>query len=243
MMMILAGKKIEVEPLYSFLEEYCEGYLVSGCKEADLVVKISQADIDFEREKSAAEDALQGIPVRKFSDAYLETLAVYRKIAEWMPTQDTMLFHGSVVAVDGNGYLFAAKSGTGKSTHTRLWRELFKERAQMINDDKPLLNISEDKVVAFGTPWNGKHRLGTNASAPLKGLCVLRRGKENKIRRADSREIYPVLLQQTYRPANAIAMAQTLRLLDLLEKTVPVYVLECNMELEAARVAYEKMCE
>ena len=77
----------------------------------------SQEDIDFEREKSASEDEVEGIPTRHFSDSYLEELAVYRKIAEKMIDYDTILFHGSVIAVDGIGYLFTAKSGTGKSTH------------------------------------------------------------------------------------------------------------------------------
>ena len=95
----------------------------------------TQSDIDFEREKSAREDTKEGIPIRHFSDAYLETLAVYRKIADHLLSCDTLLFHGSVIAVDGEGYLFTAKSGTGKSTHTRLWREYFGERAVMVNDE------------------------------------------------------------------------------------------------------------
>ena len=84
-------------------------------------------------------------------DDYLETLAVCRKIAERMPEYDTFLFHGSCIAVDGVGYLFTAKSGTGKSTHTRLWRELLDNRATMVNDDKPLIRIADDGLVIYGT--------------------------------------------------------------------------------------------
>ena len=65
--------------------------------------------------------------MRKYSDIYLETMAVYRKIEDKLLDYDTILFHGSAVAVDGVGYLFTAKSGTGKSTHTRLWREMLSE--------------------------------------------------------------------------------------------------------------------
>ena len=86
---------------------------------------------------------------------------------------DTILFHGSAVAVDGIGYLFTAKSGTGKSTHTRLWRELFGERAVMLNDDKPLIKVSENGIIVYGTPWDGKHRLSTNTFVPLKGICFM----------------------------------------------------------------------
>jgi serine kinase of HPr protein (carbohydrate metabolism regulator) len=65
-----------------------------------------------------------------------------------MPYYDTFLFHGSAIAVDGVGYLFTAKSGTGKSTHARLWRELLGARAVMVNDDKPLLRVTEGRSAA-----------------------------------------------------------------------------------------------
>lgn len=134
------------------------------------------------RENVLREKRIRTDQAAEYTDAYLETLAVYRKIAEWMPMYNTLLFHGSVIAVDGKAYLFTAKSGTGKSTHTRLWREYFGERAVMINDDKPLLRITQEGVFAYGTPWDGKHRLSTNISAPLAGICILRRGNDNSIR-------------------------------------------------------------
>ena len=117
----IADKTIAVTSIYNEVHEYCADYLTD--EPADYSVTTTQADIDFEREKSAREDEVEGIPIRHFSDSYLEELAVYRKIAEEMISYDTILFHGSVIAVDGVGYLFTAKSGTGKSTHTRLWRE------------------------------------------------------------------------------------------------------------------------
>ena len=166
----LAEKRIHIRPLYAMIKEYCKDYIVADDTEDAMCFHIAttQSDIDFEREKSAREDIKEGIPIRRFSDAYLETLAVYRKIADHLLSCDTLLFHGSVIAVDGEGYLFTAKSGTGKSTHTRLWREYFGERAVMINDDKPLLRITDSDVTAYGTPWDGKHRLSTNTAVPLR---------------------------------------------------------------------------
>ena len=106
-------------------------------------------------------------------DDYLETLAVCRKIAERMPEHNTFLFYGSCIAVDGAGYVFTAKSGTGKSTHTRLWRELLDNRATMVNDDKPLIRIADDDAIIYGTPWDGKHPLSHNIAVPLKAICIL----------------------------------------------------------------------
>ena len=201
----------------------------------------TQSDIDFEREKSAREDIKEGIPIRHFSDAYLETLAVYRKIADHLLSRDTLLFHGSVIAVDGEGYLFTAKSGTGKSTHTRLWREYFGERAVMVNDDKPLLHITDSGVTAYGTPWDGKHRLSTNTAVPLKGICILTRDTTNHIEQAEPHDTYPMIVQQTNRSLTADGMKQTLSFIDRMLNVVPVYRLGCNMDIEAARVAYEGM--
>ncbi|MDO5336560.1 MAG: hypothetical protein Q4E89_03725 [Eubacteriales bacterium] len=204
-------------------------------------VQICPSDISFEKEKSAHEDEVEGIPVRQFSDKYLETLAVYRKIARKLLEFDTLLFHGSVVAVDGTGYLFTAKSGTGKSTHTRLWRQLFGSRAVMANDDKPLLKITDNGVIAYGTPWNGKHRLGSNISIPLRAICILGRGETNHIQSILKSAAFPMLVQQSYRPSDAGDMRKILSLADRLGSNVRLYKLTCNMEQEAAWIAFEGM--
>lgn len=234
----IADKVVEVNSIYDEVHEYCSDYQTD--EPADYSVTTTQADIDFERQKSAREDEIEGIPIRHFSDSYLEELAVYRKIAEKMLDFDTVLFHGSVVAVDDVGYLFTAKSGTGKSTHTRLWREYFGDRAVMVNDDKPLLHIA-DTVTAYGTPYNGKHRLGTNTSVPLKAICILTRSADNHIEPITREQAYTMLLQQVYRPAGMLKMAKTLELVDRLADSVKLYKLDCNMDISAAKIAFEGM--
>ena len=235
----IAGHKVTVNPIHQDMALYCKDYLWEG--EGDFSISISQADIAFEREKSMREDLLEGIPVRQFSDAYLETLAVQRKIAEELFRFDTLLFHGSVIAVDGVGYLFTAKSGTGKSTHTRFWREVFGDRAVMVNDDKPFLRITENGVLACGSPWNGKHGLGSNITVPLKAICILERGEENKIQPLSPKEALFMLLQQSNRPRNPQHMICYMDLLDKLSNGVSFYRLACNMTPQAAVVAYEAM--
>ena len=234
----IADKVVEVTSIHAEVHEYCSDYLTD--EPVDYSVTTTQADIDFERQKSAREDEIEGIPTRQFTDSYLEELAVYRKIAEIMLDFNTVLFHGSVIAVDGVGYLFTAKSGTGKSTHTRLWREYFGDRAVMVNDDKPLLHIA-DTVTAYGTPYNGKHRLGTNTSVPLKAICILTRAEDNHIEAITREQAYTMLLQQVYRPADMLKMAKTLELVDRLADSVKLYRLVCNMDISTARVAYEGM--
>lgn len=234
-----ANLSIEIHAIHPEVYALCEAYRAGGAP--DFTVSTTQSDIAFEREKSAREDALEGIPTRWFSDGYLETLAVYRKIAEKLPEYDTFLFHGSCIAVEGVGYLFTAKSGTGKSTHTRLWRELLGNRAKMVNDDKPLIYLAQDEAIVYGTPWDGKHHLSNNIAVPMKAICILERSAENRIREITSSEALPMLLQQVYRPMNAAAMARTLNLIDRLAGHVKLYRLGCNMNIEAAKVAYDAM--
>lgn len=234
----IADKVVSVSSNYENFHINSSDYLTDA--PADYALTVTQADIEYEREKTAREDALQGIPARHYSDGDLEGLAVYRKIAEKMADYDTVLFHGSAVAADGAGYLFAAGSGTGKSTHTRLWRAYFGDRAVMINDDKPLIRIA-GTITVFGTPYNGKHRLGTNTSAPLKAICFLSRSAENHIVPVAAEEAYPQLLQHVYRPADLQKMKKILDLMDLLSDGVKFYQLGCNMDLSAAKVAFEGM--
>lgn len=235
----IADRVAAVAAMFSSTRDYCEAYL---CDDApDFAVTVSPEDILYERERSDRELALEGLPPRDFTDAYLEITAVQRKVAEELFRYDTLLFHGSVVAVDGAAYLFTAKSGTGKSTHTRLWREVFGSRAVMINDDKPFLRVKEQGVIAYGSPWNGKHRLGCNASAPLRAICILERGTENRIQPIAAKDAVNMLIQQSHKPRSRKLMLHYMRLLDKLAAGVVFYRLECNMEPEAARVAYEAM--
>ncbi len=245
-MLRLAGRCMGVSALYDDTARYCENYIMDptdSANAAEFTVTMSQADIDFERMKAARQDELEGIPVRKLSDGYLELTAVQRKIAEELFRYDTLLFHGSVVAVDGAAYLFTAKSGTGKSTHTRLWRELLGDRAVMVNDDKPFLEITEDGVIAYGSPWNGKHRLGSNVAVPLKAICILERAEANHIQSIPPKYALTTLIQQSSRPMNGALMGKYMDLIDGLSRKVNFYRMGCNISLDAAKLAYETMSQ
>lgn len=224
-----ADINVEITAVHPFIHSFCRDYL--ACEPADFSIEITQSDIEFER--SLAEHST-------VSDSYLESLAVYRKIAEIMPNYSAFLMHGSAIAVDGQGYVFAAASGTGKSTHTRLWRELLGNRAVMINDDKPLIRVHSDgAAVMYGTPWDGKHRLSRNTAVPLKAICFLRRAEDNTIQEMPRKAAIPMMIERVYRPTNTEALSKTLTLID--KMNVRFYCLDCNMDLSAAKLAYETM--
>lgn len=218
----------------------CRDYAVD--MPAQTVIEMTEADIERERGFAMVDAACSGEECEKLPRAYLESLAVYRKIATHATERGMFLFHCSSVAVDGEAYAFTAKSGTGKSTHTSIWRKVFGERAVVINDDKPIIGIKDGVATVYGTPWNGKHGRGKNISMPLKAICFLARGEENRIKPVtDKARILTGLLNQTYRPKHADALKNTLGLLDGLMEAVSFYALECNMDDEAAWVSYRAM--
>lgn len=175
-----------------------------------------------------------------FSEAYLESLALYRKLLERMSLDDVMMFHCSALTLDGRAYLFTAPSGTGKSTHAGLWRKRFGERVVMVNDDKPLLGVRGEKIIVYGSPYSGKEQLQTNTAAPVDGIVVLYQNPENIIRPLDAREAFPHLLIQSHRPRNAEGMHHILDILNRMTG-LPVYSLGCTISDEAVRMAYQAL--
>jgi hypothetical protein len=179
--------------------------------------------------------------LRKVTEPFLERLAIQRKFAEELMRRKILMVHGSAVAVDGVGYIFTAACGTGKSTHTRLWREVFGSRAVMINDDKPFIRLDGPAVTVCGAPWSGKHGLENNLEVPLRGICLLERGKENQISPMLPDRVPEVTknlrwFMETHRIPQFDALAAELT------RRVPLWYLNCNMEPEAPRISHAAMC-
>lgn len=224
---------IEVSHRGQLFYDKCKDYLTNE----EPKFHILATDEDLQYEQDCAEDGVE------YTKSYLEYIALYRLFCEKSVDYGVFLCHGSVVEVDGKAYLFTAPSGTGKSTHTKLWREVFKDRAIMINDDKPLLRIEDDAVYAYGTPWDGKHGLSTNKRSPLVGICFLYQDKENHIEKITAEKAVGLLMNQIYRPRNVEGLIKTMDFVDQLMKKVPMYKMGCNISTKAVKMAYDTMCK
>lgn len=244
---IFAQQLVEIDSVYDYIHRMCRDYLapdvLPASVSADDVVAVRTNPEEIRREQVLSDEEMryEGHPEVKYPEPYLETLAVYRQMCDALPARGVMLMHGSVIAVDGRAYMFTAASGTGKSTHVRLWRELFGSRAVMVNDDKPLLRVCDGRVIIYGTPWDGKHHLSTNIAVPLAGICILQRGEQNRIERIAGEDAFPMLVQQSYRPANTEGFMAVMDMLGTLAEQVPMYRLWCNMDPEAAVVSSRGM--
>ena len=237
--MKIAGHTARVTSLFESTPQYFRPYLSADPPEFSITV--TREDIAFEQADLLEEAHRDGFRPRVFTDPFLERAAIQRAFAEYLFHFGILLFHGSAIALDGEGFLFTAHSGTGKSTHTRLWRQVFGDRAVMINDDKPFLEIKPDGVWIHGSPWSGKHGLDTNICVPLKGICVLERGQENRINPAAPEEVLPMLQKQAYAPLSADTQPAFLSLVNDLSRKIPLWKLSCNKEPHAATTAWEAM--
>ena len=234
----IAGLVAQIRPLFGSTREYFRRYLSE--KPPQIFLAVSEGDLTYEQaclDREAEEEALKK---RKFTAPFLERAAIQRKLTRGLLDCDTLLLHGSTVAVDGRAYLFAAACGTGKSTHTRLWREAFEARAVMINDDKPFLRMLPEGVLACGSPWSGKHGLDTNISVPLQGICILRRGQENAICPLPAEEAVPLLCHYACLPGEALS-PEAEALVKELAARVPLWQMRCNREQQAAVLAHAAM--
>ena len=236
----IAGQVARVTSLFDSSRDYCARYLTEEKEGFSVVVK--REDMEFEQAALLAEAQEEGMRPRTFTDPFLDRAAIQRAVAEHLFAWDTLMLHGSLVAVDGEGYLFiAARCGTGKSTHTRLWRQLLGERAVIVNDDKPFLRLTETGVFACGAPWSGKHGLDTNITVPLKGICLLERGTENTIRPAAPEDLLPTLLKESYCPLSEEKTSRHRLLVEKLAEAVPLWCMACTKDISAARMAFGAM--
>ena len=235
--MNIAGHTALVHSLFDSTKDYCKNYLTED--EPEFTITVTKEDLSFEQAELLAEAKAEGMKPRKFTDPFLDRAAIQRAFADWLFERNILLCHGSTVAVDGRAYLFTARCGTGKSTHTRLWREVFGDRAAMVNDDKPFLTLTDAGVLASGAPWSGKHGLDTNITVPLGGICILERGPENAIFPMEPEDALPRLLHETHCPAGREDEFQNL--VTRLARTVPLWRMTCTKAPQAAQVAHSAM--
>ncbi len=223
---------IEIHYRYAYIRKQCEAWI---CKEEtiepDMVIEVSEEDILKEKEEAE-------VPV---TEGYCESICIYRAIARKLTAFSAFVMHGAVVELDGEAYVFAARSGVGKTTHTKLWIKYFEGKASYINGDKPVMRWRDDRLYAYGTPWMGKENFGCQRCAPVKAVCFLERGLENEIRRAEDSEIVNRLFQQILLPVKQDEVIVFMEMMDRMAVQIPFYLLKCNISLEAVETAYEAM--
>lgn len=226
----MADLVIAIHNRYRYVEEQCREY-VTDETDVDFHVEVSEEEIRKEQREASIPCGLD----------YCESICVYRRISNTLIEYDAFLLHGACIERDGEVYAFCAKSGTGKSTHLMLWKKMYGDQVRIINGDKPILRRNHGVFYVYGTPWCGKEGWNINTSAPIKSLCFLERGKDNEIETLPGEQVMKRLGHQILMPKAPDQMIRYLDLMDDLIRQTSCYLLHCNMEKDAARVAYEGM--
>ncbi len=229
-----ADFKIEINNRYERIVRQCADY-EAEFDTPDLTVGMT--DADFAYEHSVADGT--------YSDAYIETIGVYRKLAEWLPKNNAFLLHSVAVDVEGTGIAFAAHSGTGKTTHMRLWKQYLGDKMTVVNGDKPIVRFFADEECpyAYGTPWNGKEGMGQNMRTPMKHICFIERAKENSCVPMLSGEAVDLIFNQVYMPKDPMAVLSTMQLINRFIGRCRLWKIRCNMDISAAETAYKAIFE
>lgn len=226
----IAGITAELHHTYPYVESLCRDYL---CQTDMPDIKASTTNEEIEAEMALAENG--GSPQTA------ESICLYRKIAEQLYRFDALLMHGAVIGYKGKAYAFIAPSGTGKSTHIRLWKRCIGNEVFPVNGDKPILRLENGVFTAYGTPWAGKEGWQQNIGLPLGGICIVSRGRANSIEKLTPDRSLAKLMRQIYIPPMMPAAISTMELVDKLVANVPVYRLFCDMSEEAVKTSFEAM--
>ena len=226
----IAGLRVEIANKHAYTTKFCGAYLSENQDlPAHLTASVTDAELQEEREASPG-----------FSDGYIENICLYRSICMQLPTVNRFLLHASILEYDGKAYAFLGKSGTGKSTHTKLWLKFLPD-ARVLNGDKPILEFANKEFYAHGTPWQGKENWGYNGRAKLFGLCFLEQAKENSVEKLSISETSARIFQQILLPQDENNVIATLDLIDKLVATVPAYLLKCNISEEAVQCSFQAL--
>ena len=224
---LIADFVTEFDPKYKVLDMLTKSFEYHGERETDIKLNISEKNIKKLLNRMTSESIID------YAEEFAYATAFNRAIIKY----GAMLVHSSAILYRGGAYLFAARSGVGKSTHTRLWQDAFGGDVQIINDDKPVVRIFEDKCIAYGTPFDGGSGIANNVSAPLKAVVFLERGDSNTVRKAETPEILTNLYFSTTKYVSKKTAELMLLNFEKLINLCDFYILTCNTDISAAYTA------
>lgn len=227
---VIAGLKTEYNVRGELLRERSKSYKADfDDSETEIKLNIKEDFIKMKKEE---------IPYLSLDEhEYMWTCeAFYNELLR----HNGMMLHSSCVEKDGFAYLFSARSGTGKSTHTHLWLKNL-EGTRIINDDKPALIYDNGKWYACGTPFSGKTDENIDVKIPVRAITFLHRSEKNTVKKILPFQAVSLLIEQTIKPADRSLAENMLELADLLLREVPVFSLGCNLQDDAAVVAYNEI--
>ena len=223
-----ADINIKVNNKYSFFSELCKEYLVV-CDTPDITIDIPDSDIKNE----------MAINPMAQNEGYIESICAYRNIVKNIAGFDAFMLHGAVFTAEDRCIALLAHSGTGKTTHLKLWMHLLGDKLTVINGDKPIVRFICGKPYAYGTPFNGKENIGTKSRAELTDICFIERSETNSVEEKSPLYSLDLIMDQIIMPNKSQDVYRVLGLIDQLINHCKIWLIKCNMDIHAAKIAYK----
>ena len=227
----IAGVIVEMNPMFDRTISQAKPYLTTSLNSPDISIELTIEKLEEIKKR------YNHLDLEEIEYIFLGQL-FYRHILK----HNGILLHSSCVVKDNQAYLFSAPSGTGKSTHTNLWLEEFKD-AFILNDDKPAIIYKDNTLYAAGTPFSGKHDISKNTLVPIKGICFIERSSNNWIKEISSKQAIFEILNQTERIPYEEDMNLILEHISNIVKNTKIYKMGCNISIEAVYTSYNKMSQ
>ena len=212
------------------VEKFFSNYISNATPQVSF--EITEDEIEYETQ----------LAKKKYTRFNSELTAMLRKFSRWTLDSNAFLLHSALIDVDGIGVAFAAKSGTGKTTHLRLWQQLLGNRVIVVNGDKPIIRFFEEEQypIGYGTPWNGKEGYGINGKTAIKHFCFIERSETNSCEKIEISQMLNSFFDQIYLPkSEPIVISKMLSFANEFFKNITVWKIKCNMDISAAKVAYD----
>ena len=242
----LVEEEVEEDcPLAEFLEEDVNDMGHTCLYRVGDRYRVTVRYAEFEHVMEAGSDFRQVSARLKWEDPYVPSVlcSMLRIVfAQAALLHSAVSLHSSTVVKDGKAYMFMGRSGTGKSTHSRLWLEHL--GAALLNDDNPIVRIVDGKALVYGSPWSGKTPCYKDKSAPIAAMVRLAQAPENRFERKSEIEAFAILLPG----CSVLRFDRNLygnlceTLIELAEM-VCVGEMRCLPDMDAARTCWEGVNE
>ena len=218
----LAGHVLRIGTKYLQTGVSLRDYIVEG-KTPEISIEITERDIRREWTRMLENPRNSADFVNQLPGYYFESFALNRRVSDELLAFDTIAYHGSAIVIDSCCHIFSADSGTGKSTYSKMWLRHFGQLAYILNDDKPFLQLQGNRVIVFGSPWNGKHHYGKNISAPLRSISFLHRASKGSAEVMCADEGADLMRLQVFRPDREEDMEKALDLVKRISRCTAFY--------------------
>ena len=152
-----------------------------------------------------------------------------------------LMLHSSAISYKGEGILFSAPSGTGKSTQSSLWKKEFGDDVIIVNDDTPFIRNNDGISYVYGCPWSGKTDINEQMKVPVKAVVSVKQGKENKVKELTATEGFFRIFNETKKPVESVMLDTAIDNVITFLSNVKVYELTCRPDSDAVYTLKEAL--